>query len=114
MVSCVYCECLSHCDRGSKSNVEIFSCDVKSALILRVCSGHETQSYDFSYLERSVTSYISVYFFTNQVMEVDKKADSRDNDQKKVESKVLRKFTWKELSQLNGRHNAHVAVRGKV
>eukprot|EP00731_Ephydatia_muelleri_P023135 Em0015g718a len=48
------------------------------------------------------------------VMEVDKKADSRDNDQKKVESKVLRKFTWKELSQLNGRHNAHVAVRGKV
>ena len=47
-------------------------------------------------------------------MEVDKKADSRDNDQKKVESKVLRKFTWKELSQLNGRHNAHVAVRGKV
>ena len=47
----------------------------------------------------------------NQVMEVDKKANS---DQKQVESKVLRKFTWKELSQLNGRHNAHVAVRGKV
>lgn len=26
----------------------------------------------------------------------------------------VRKFTWKELSKLNQRHNAHVAVRGKV
>ena len=25
-----------------------------------------------------------------------------------------RRFTWQELSQLNQRHNAHVAVRGKV
>ena len=25
-----------------------------------------------------------------------------------------RKFTWQELSKLNERHNAHVAVRGKV
>ena len=25
-----------------------------------------------------------------------------------------RRFTWEELSKLNGRHNAHVAVRGKV
>ena len=25
-----------------------------------------------------------------------------------------RKFTWKELSQLNSRKNAHVAYRGKV
>ena len=25
-----------------------------------------------------------------------------------------RKFTWKELSKLNERHNAHVAYRGKV
>ena len=25
-----------------------------------------------------------------------------------------RTFTWKELSKLNGRQNAHVAVRGKV
>lgn len=25
-----------------------------------------------------------------------------------------RKFTWEELSKLNQRHNAHVAVRGKV
>ena len=24
------------------------------------------------------------------------------------------KFTWEELSRLNERHNAHVAVRGKV
>ena len=28
--------------------------------------------------------------------------------------KGVRKFTWKELSQLNQRHNAHVAYRGKV
>lgn len=27
---------------------------------------------------------------------------------------VTRKFTWEELSKLNQRHNAHVAVRGKV
>ena len=27
---------------------------------------------------------------------------------------VVRKFTWEELSKLNQRHNAHVAVRGKV
>ena len=26
----------------------------------------------------------------------------------------VRKFTWKELSKLNRRHNAHVAYRGKV
>jgi len=26
----------------------------------------------------------------------------------------VRKFTWEELSKLNQRHNAHVAVRGKV
>ena len=26
----------------------------------------------------------------------------------------VRKFTWEELSELNQRHNAHVAVRGKV
>lgn len=26
----------------------------------------------------------------------------------------VRKFTWQQLSQLNERHNAHVAVRGKV
>ena len=26
----------------------------------------------------------------------------------------VRKFTWEELSKLNRRHNAHVAVRGKV
>ena len=26
----------------------------------------------------------------------------------------VRKFTWKELSQLHQRHNAHVAYRGKV
>jgi hypothetical protein len=26
----------------------------------------------------------------------------------------IRKFTWKELSQLHQRHNAHVAYRGKV
>ena len=26
----------------------------------------------------------------------------------------VRKFTWQELSKLNQRHNAHVAVRGKV
>ncbi|XP_074617568.1 uncharacterized protein LOC141876720 [Acropora palmata] len=25
-----------------------------------------------------------------------------------------RKFTWEELSSLNQKHNAHVAVRGKV
>ena len=25
-----------------------------------------------------------------------------------------RQFTWEELSKLNQRHNAHVAVRGKV
>ena len=29
-------------------------------------------------------------------------------------SKMARKFTWKELSQLNRRENAHVAYRGKV
>ena len=29
-------------------------------------------------------------------------------------SSCVRKFTWKELSQLNQRHNAHVAYRGKV
>ena len=29
-------------------------------------------------------------------------------------SNPVRRFTWKELSQLNSRHNAHVAVRGKV
>ena len=29
-------------------------------------------------------------------------------------SDTIRKFTWKELSQLNQRHNAHVAYRGKV
>ena len=28
--------------------------------------------------------------------------------------KGVRKFTWKELSLLNQRHNAHVAYRGKV
>ena len=27
---------------------------------------------------------------------------------------VERQFTWKELSKLNKRHNAHVAYRGKV
>ena len=27
---------------------------------------------------------------------------------------AVRKFTWEQLSQLNERHNAHVAVRGKV
>ena len=27
---------------------------------------------------------------------------------------TVRKFTWKELSQLNKPENAHVAVRGKV
>ena len=26
----------------------------------------------------------------------------------------VKKFTWQELSKLNERHNAHVAVRGKV
>ena len=26
----------------------------------------------------------------------------------------VRKFTWEDLSKLNQRHNAHVAVRGKV
>ena len=26
----------------------------------------------------------------------------------------VRKFTWRELSRLNCRHNAHVACRGKV
>jgi len=26
----------------------------------------------------------------------------------------VRKFTWQQLSKLNQRHNAHVAVRGKV
>ena len=26
----------------------------------------------------------------------------------------VRKFTWQELSKLNERHNAHVAVRGNV
>ena len=26
----------------------------------------------------------------------------------------VKKFTWQELSKLNQRHNAHVAVRGKV
>ena len=26
----------------------------------------------------------------------------------------VRKFTWEELSKLNERHNAHIAVRGKV
>ena len=29
-------------------------------------------------------------------------------------SRPPRKFTWKELSQLNNRENAHVAYRGKV
>ena len=28
--------------------------------------------------------------------------------------KPVRRFTWRELSQLNEPHNAHVAVRGKV
>ena len=48
----------------------------------------------------------------DQVMEVDKKTGGVDH--KSVKTKPLRKFTWQELSQLNGRHNAHVAVRGKV
>ena len=26
----------------------------------------------------------------------------------------MRTFTWRELSRLNSRHNAHVAYRGKV
>lgn len=30
------------------------------------------------------------------------------------ENGPVRKFTWKELSQLNRPHNIHVAVRGKV
>ena len=29
-------------------------------------------------------------------------------------SDSVKKFTWKELSKLNSRHNAHVAYRGKV
>ena len=28
--------------------------------------------------------------------------------------KSVKKFTWRELSRLNSRHNAHVAYRGKV
>eukprot|EP00731_Ephydatia_muelleri_P000259 Em0001g259a len=46
-------------------------------------------------------------------MEID---DKRGGYSEEVKSKPLkpREFTWKELSQLNGRHNAHVAVRGKV
>ena len=28
--------------------------------------------------------------------------------------KPVRRFTWRELSELNEPHNAHVAVRGKV
>ena len=48
----------------------------------------------------------------SNMMEVGK----MDSDLEKAESKLLtpRKFTWKELSKLNSRHNAHVAVRGKV
>ena len=36
---------------------------------------------------------------------------STDTD---VREKPVRQFTWRELSKLNGRHNAHVAYRGKV
>ena len=32
----------------------------------------------------------------------------------RAKPKLSRKFTWKELSKLSSRHNAHVAVRGKV
>ena len=40
---------------------------------------------------------------------------SSDNSSEAVQSDVVtRKFTWEELSKLNQRHNAHVAVRGKV
>ena len=31
-----------------------------------------------------------------------------------TQEKPVRQFTWRELSKLNGRHNAHVAYRGKV
>lgn len=41
------------------------------------------------------------------VMEADKTTDGLEGVKRK-------KFTWRELSKLNGRHNAHVAVRGKV
>lgn len=38
-----------------------------------------------------------------------------NNPSEAVQSDVVtRKFTWEELSKLNQRHNAHVAVRGKV
>ena len=40
--------------------------------------------------------------------------DSDERETKLLEERPVRQFTWKELSQLNGRENAHVAYRGKV
>lgn len=36
------------------------------------------------------------------------------SERSRTEEIPVRKFTWKELSQLNKPENAHVAVRGKV
>ena len=40
--------------------------------------------------------------------------DGDERETKLLEKRPVRQFTWKELSQLNRRENAHVAYRGKV
>ena len=40
--------------------------------------------------------------------------DGDERETKLLEERPVRQFTWKELSQLNRRENAHVAYRGKV
>lgn len=37
-----------------------------------------------------------------------------ERDKEIAQESIVRRFTWKELSQLNTRENAHVAYRGKV
>lgn len=56
----------------------------------------------------SKVSIVNLRVTVDQVMEADKTANGH------LEGVKRRKFTWRELSKLNGRHNAHVAVRGKV
>ena len=44
--------------------------------------------------------------------EGEEETDTTLSEEKKENS--VRTFTWRELSRLNSRHNAHVAYRGKV
>ena len=44
----------------------------------------------------------------------DMPGDGDERETKLLEERPVRQFTWKELSQLSRRDNAHVAYRGKV